>query len=160
VAFAALGVGVQFYALGSLPWVSLSLGFSFALYGAARKRIEIDSIGGLYVESILLLPLAGAYLLLVAVQGNSAFLQGSLASDGYLVLSGAITAIPLLLYVSAAKLLPLSTLGIIFFLTPTMQFISGLLLYQEPVNQTQWYGFFLIWFGLIIFVMSQIKARK
>ncbi len=155
VLLAFAGVICQFIALGYLPWVSLILGVSFALYGAIRKSMAIDAMAGLYVETVLMLPVALIVSIVLMHAGEAGFLTTGLSTDILLVVGGVVTAIPLLMYVKATRVLPMSTMGIMFFITPSMQLMIGLFLYHEVLERMQWLGFILIWCGLILFIFAQ-----
>lgn len=160
VALAALGVLNEVFAYGDVPWAALGVGISFAIYGAVRKATPIDAPSGLLLETALLAPCAAAWMLWLALQGHADFLHVNPATDVLLVLGGAVTAIPLLFYVGAARRLPLSTLGLLFYLTPSLQFAVGIFVYGEPFPPTRAITFVLVWVGLVIFVLGSKFGRS
>ena len=164
IGVAACGVAVLTWELGRLPWVSLVLCFSFASYGAVRKQIKVDSRIGFAVETALLFPIA--FLWLAWFQGTG---QGGWVGDyGWdwlvLPLAGPITAVPLILFALAAKRLKLATIGMMQYMTPTIQFLIAVLLFREPFGTVDAIAFGLIWTALVIFttdsVMGERKARR
>ena len=160
IALAAIGVLVLLLGEGVVPWVSLTLAFSFGLYGALRKYATADSAGGLFIETAVLAPVALAWVAWLAASGSGAFLAGRLSIDLLLIGAGAMTAVPLLCYVAGARRLPLATLGILFYLNPTLQFLLGTLLYGEPLSQMQIYAFIFIWTGIAVYVSESVLRRR
>ncbi|MEE4359901.1 MAG: EamA family transporter, partial [Pseudomonadales bacterium] len=137
--------------------------FSFGFYGLIRKRLAVDSLVGLTVESWLLLPLALAYLAVNAAAGRDAF-TASMGDALKLVFAGPITMLPLLCFAAAAVRLQLGTLGFFQYLAPSLQFVLAVLVFHEPVVTGQWYTFGLIWTALLLFTISavllQLRARR
>jgi chloramphenicol-sensitive protein RarD len=156
---AVIGVGILAASLRGFPWIALTLAGSFGTYGLIRKRTKIDSLIGLAVETALLAPIAGGYLLILGSEGVGAFGFQSISLDSYLILSGVVTAIPLILFVGAAKRLRLSTLGFLQFLTPTMHFLLAVLLFGEDFNLPHVICFTLIWLGLIIYTVDAFRRH-
>ncbi|MEA3290827.1 MAG: EamA family transporter RarD [Pseudomonadota bacterium] len=154
VALAFAGVTWQIVRLGELPWVGLTVGFSFALYGMLRKKVAADSATGLFIETLLLFPFGLGLVFWWHRQGTGSFLHIDTSTDLLLILGGAVTAIPLLLFAAGARRLPLATMGLLFYLTPTMQFLIGVLVYDEPLERARLYGFALIWAGLLVYTFS------
>jgi len=148
---AAAGVCWLTVESGRPPWVSLSLAASFGLYGLLRKLVGVGAVAGLTVETALLLPLALAYLVVAERRGALAFLSGSTGLDLLLLLAGPVTAIPLLLFAGAARRLPLTSLGFLQYLSPTLQFLLATLVYREPFTSVQAVAFGLIWAALLVF---------
>ena len=134
--------------------MSLVVGCSFAAYGALRKWVAADAASGLLVETMLLAPIALAWMVWLGAQGQAEFGSGSGRIDSLLVLGGVVTGTPLLLYVAAAKRLPLATVGLIFYLTPTLQFLLGAFAYGEPVGAGRLLTFVLIWVGLLVYTIE------
>lgn len=160
VAFAAAGVlwlGVQ---AGHLPWISLTLATTFGLYGLMRKLAPLGALVGLTVETALLLPLAAGFLGWRLASGRSAFLAGDVRLDALLVLAGPVTAIPLLFFAGAARRLPLTTLGFLQYLSPTVQFLLAVLLYREPFGRARAVAFVLIWTALTIFAVHSARRGQ
>jgi chloramphenicol-sensitive protein RarD len=157
VAVASLGVVWLTVGLGQLPWVSLSLAFSFGSYGLLRKLVPVGALLGLCVETLLLLPLALGYLVWASVSGRLAFGSGNLRLDVLLVLAGPLTAVPLLFFAAAARRLPLSTLGFLQYLSPTVQFLLAVFVYGEPLDAARAGAFAFIWAGLALFTAYTVR---
>lgn len=158
VGMAACGVAWLTLSLGTLPWVSLALAGSFALYGLLRKTMRAGPLAGLTFEMLLLL-LPG--VLLLNARGE---FQEVLVYDAktllFLALSGAMTAIPLLMFAAAARAVPLTVLGLLQYFAPTFQFLLGVFYYGEPFGWNQLYGYGLVWLGLLVFVAEGIASRR
>lgn len=160
VGFAAVGVIYVTVSNGALPWVALTLGFSFGIYGLVKKTAPLGSIQGLTIETgVLLLP-AACYLLYTAETGAAAFLHADIGTDLLLLGSGVITLIPLLLFASATQRIPLSLLGVVQYIAPTLQFLLGVLVYGEPFTQVQLLGFAIVWTALVIFSVEGLLTRR
>lgn len=164
IAVAAAGVGVLAHELGRPPWVSLFLCFSFASYGAVRKKVTVDSRIGFAVETALLFPVALVWLSWFQTTGQGGWV-GDYGWDWLtLPLAGPITAVPLILFALAAKRLRLATIGMMQYLTPTMQFLIAVLVFREAFGPVDAAAFGLIWTALVIFtadsVMGERKARR
>ncbi len=160
VAIAGAGVVYLFAARGVAPWVALTLGLSFAAYGALRKQAVSDSITGLFLETLLVAPVAWIYLGFVAAPGGG-FGDVSLSTDLLLVGAGIVTATPLILFVAAAKRLHYAAVGLLFYLTPTTQFVLGTVVYREPLHAAELVAFTCIWSALVLFgVHGYIVARR
>lgn len=161
VAIAACGVVWLTIQLGHLPWIALTLAFSFGGYGLVRKLAVVPSVQGLAVESGLLFIPALGYLLFAEFSGRGAFGHQSLQLDALLVFAGLITALPLILFAIGARSVPLSTIGVLQYLAPTLQLSVGVLLYDEPFSHAQAIGFGCIWFALAIYAADGLwRARQ
>ncbi|WP_304221233.1 EamA family transporter RarD [Gracilinema caldarium] len=158
VALAASGVLLMTIFSGVFPWISLALALSFGLYGYAKKKIDLTSLEGLASETLLLAPLAIGFLLFRQSHGNGAFSGGSIQIT-LLVSSGVITALPLLWFARAAKLLPLSTLGFIQFLSPTLQLALGVLVFGEAFPTRNIIAFAFVWAGVLLYSVSYIRRK-
>lgn len=158
VAVLIAGSGVLWLAVnsGQPPWIPLTLAFSFGLYGLLRKLAHVGALTGLAVETALLLPLAIGYLLFAGHTGQAAFLSGDRTLDVLLVLAGPVTAIPLLWFTGAARRLPLSTLGFLQYLSPTLQFLLAVALYGEPFTPAR-VAFACIWIALGVFAIHTLR---
>ena len=155
VTFAAAGVLWLTISLNAFPWVSLTLAISFALYGLIRKVAPASPLEGLRVETSVLLIPAVAFVLL---RGNaSENLTSDTATVILILLSGAVTGIPLLLFASSAKRIPLSILGILQYITPTIQFLLGVFAYNETFDSNRLIGYSIIWSGLVIFALDSFR---
>lgn len=150
VGIAVAGVLYLFVARDVAPWVALTLAISFAGYGALRKQAVSDSITGLFLETLLVAPAAWIYLGLLSAPGGG-FGDFSIGTDLLLVGAGVITATPLLLFVAAAKRLHYATVGLLFYLTPTMQFVLGVTLFGESLQRAELVGFACVWTALALF---------
>lgn len=151
VTLALLGVLNMVVQLGMLPWVSLALAGTFSIYGLLRKIAPVDGLIGLTVETLLLLPLALGYLLLVSVQGEGAFLAGNGRLDMLIMLSGWVTALPLLWFANSARRLRYTTVGFFQYLAPTCQFLLAVLAYNEPFTSVHLITFVCIWLALLLY---------
>ncbi len=149
VALAAIGVLNLVLAHGALPWVALALAFSFGFYGLLRKKARVDVMLGLTVETILLTPFALAFLFLLGADG--AFGRGNMGTDLLLAAAGIVTAVPLLCFLQATQRLPLSTVGLMQYLAPTLNFLLAVLLYGEPFTLPHLITFVCIWIALAIY---------
>ncbi len=158
---AAAGVLYLTVTYGRLPWIALGLAFSFGLYGLLKKVAPLGSLQGLTLETaILFLPALG-YLIFAETQGIGAFGHVAWSTSLLLALTGVITTIPLLLFASGARRIPLTTLGLLQYVAPTLQFLIGVLLYHEPFTQDRMIGFSIIWLALILYsVESFMQYRK
>lgn len=152
--FAAAGVAVQAALLGKMPWLGIGLMFSFGLYGLARKKMGIDSIAGLTLETILICPVALGFLLTWHIQGTGVFLHENPRQDLWLVLAAPVTAAPLLLFGVGAKGLPLSLMGFLQYSSPTVQMLVATLILGEELSVERIASFSLIWIGLLVFVIE------
>ncbi|HEY5762495.1 MAG TPA: EamA family transporter RarD [Rhodocyclaceae bacterium] len=150
-ALAALGVANQIVQVGALPWVALFLATTFALYGLLRKQLAIDPLTGLFVETLLLAPLALWYLAGLSASGELAFGQLGWRIDWLLVAAGLVTSLPLVLFAFGARRLRMATMGFLQYLAPTLMFGLGVLVYDEPFGAGRLTTFALIWAGLAIY---------
>ncbi|WP_433315209.1 EamA family transporter RarD [Micromonospora sp. CA-269861] len=161
----ALGIGASAVVVltvdyGRLPWLALTLAFSFAGYGLVKKRLGLPAAEGLFVESaVLALPALG-YLAWLTAKADLTFGHVSAGHTALLVLAGAATAIPLLLFAGAANRLPLSSLGTIQYLTPTLQLGFGVLIFHEPMPPARLAGFALVWLALIVFTADAVQTSR
>lgn len=161
VAIAACGVLWLTWQTGRLPWISLVLALSFGGYGLVRKLAVVPSVQGLAVESGLLFVPALAYLLWVEANGAGAFGHVGLHTDALLVFAGLITALPLILFAIGARSVPLSTIGILQYLAPTLQLCVGVLMFDEPFSHDQALGFGCIWLALGVYAVDGLwRARR
>jgi len=157
---AAAGVLYLNFAYGSLPWIALTLAFSFGLYGLVKKTAPLGSLYGLTLETGLLFLPALLYLLYSETTRQGAFLHSGAISDALLVGAGLMTTIPLLMFASAARRIPLSLVGILQYIAPTLQFLLGVLVYGEPFTHTQFIGFGIVWLALILFGVEGYLATR
>ncbi|MNJ87799.1 EamA-like transporter family protein [compost metagenome] len=148
---AALGVAWLTWENGHLPWIGLTLGLTFGTYGLLRKTAKLGALEGLSLETLLLFPLAVLALAVMAWNGSNSFIHAPATSQWLLVAAGPITAIPLLLFATAARRIPLSTLGLLQYITPTLQLLVGVWLYHEPFSAARLLGFAAIWIALALY---------
>ena len=160
VLLAAAGVMIMVVGFGRVPWVSLILAGSFGAYGLIRKRIAVDSITGLYIETMLLLPFALLWLGALYAQQQAVFLLDNLRTDALLMGCGVITVLPLVLFTMGARRLKLGTLGLIQYLTPTLHLLTGVFLFNEPFNQANLVTFACIWAGLALYTADILRAQR
>ena len=163
--WAALGVGALAVAVltvdyGRLPYLALTLAFSFAGYGLVKKRLGLPAAEGLFVESAVLALPALAYLGWLVRRGESTFGHVSAGHTVLLVLAGAATAIPLLLFAGAANRLPLSALGMLQYVAPILQLGCGVLIFHEPMPPARLAGFTLVWLALIVFTADAVRHSR
>jgi len=155
IAMASAGVLYLTFGYGTLPWIALILAFSFGLYGFVKKTAPLGPLYGLTLETgILFLP-AAAFLLYSGLAGQGAFLPRDLRTDLLLVAAGIVTVAPLLFFASAVQRTALSTVGVLLYINPSIQFLLGVFLYHEPFNQARLIGFGIVWAALILFVLDQ-----
>ena len=160
IALAALGVAWLSWQSGHVPWIALFLAATFGAYGLLRKTAALGALEGLSFETMVLFPLAAAYLAWLSVQGENVFLTTTSATTRWLLLaSGPITAIPLLLFASGARQIPLSILGLLQYLAPTIQFLLGVLLFKEAFTADRLVGFAMIWTALALFAGEGLLRR-
>ncbi|HEY5102577.1 MAG TPA: EamA family transporter RarD [Steroidobacteraceae bacterium] len=151
VALAALGVTYLTLETGELPWICLTLGFSFATYGLIRKIVHVEALAGLATETLLLMPLALGYLIWCEAAGSAALGHASLEIDALLIGSGPVTATTLFLFAYSARRIPLSTLGVLNYIAPTLQLACGVFIFHEPFGRAHAIGFALIWTALLLY---------
>lgn len=151
VGLAFAGVVLQLIHFGSLPWIALVLAGSFALYGLFRKKLATDAIGGLFIESLLLMPLALLYWSQFANSPYADLTQNPLSLNLWLVAAGVVTTVPLLCFIAAAKRLQLSTMGFFQYIGPSFMFIFGVFLYNEPLDPSKLLTFGFIWTALCLY---------
>jgi chloramphenicol-sensitive protein RarD len=153
VAIGLAAVGVVFLTLGfgAFPWIALSLALTFGFYGLLRKTAPLGSLEGLALETGLLSVLGLAYLVYLEAAGLASFGHAGIATNLLLALTGVVTAFPLLLFGYAARRVSLATVGILQYIAPTLQFLLGVLVYDEPFTRQRLLGFAVIWLALLIY---------
>jgi len=154
VGVAALGVLWLTLLAGQLPWIGLALASTFGCYGLLRKMAVLDALAGLALETTLLLPAAAGYLLWLARTGGSAWSGAGLELRALLVAAGPITAVPLLSFAAGARRIPLSLVGILQYLGPTLQLLLGVWVFREPFAKPKLLGFALIWLAVLLFSLE------
>jgi chloramphenicol-sensitive protein RarD len=160
IGVAALGVAWLTWQAGTVPWVALALAISFGGYGLLRKTAALGALEGLSFETMVLFPLAAAYVVWLSVHGQNAFINtDSNTTRGLLVAAGPITAIPLVLFAAGARKIPMSVLGLLQYLSPTMQFLLGVWLFHEAFTAARLVGFVLIWLALALYAAEGLLNR-
>ncbi len=161
IAVLIAGVGVAVLAAGEIQtlWISLTLALSFAFYGLVRKLTPVPPAVGLAIETALLGFPALAYLGWLSAQGTLAFGQSPMMTLG-LIGTGAVTSIPLMLFASAARSLPMVTLGLMQYIAPSLQFLAGIFLFGEKLSPERWASFLLIWVALALFVWDSLRGMR
>ena len=160
VGLAGAGVLQQAVGLDAPPWIALFLATTFALYGLVRKLAPVSPIPGLAVETLLLAPAALAYLAWLSLRGGGAFPAGAPGTSALLLASGAVTAIPLLLFAAAARRLPLSTLGFFQYIGPTLTLVVAVGVFGEPFTRRHAVTFGFIWAALLLFSLSSATGWR
>ena len=146
--------------LGTPPYVALSLASTFGLYGYIKKKANVEAIDSLFIETILATPIALGYLLYLNSTGGNSFGAHGLSHAVWLASAGIITAVPLAMFGAAAIRIPLSTLGFIQYIGPTLQYIVGLYAFHEPMSQNRFMGFVLTWIAIAIISYDALRHRK
>lgn len=160
VAFAFSGVLWLTLAYGTLPWIGLALAASFGSYGLVKKKATLPSLEGLALETAVLVLPAVLYLGVLNRSGDGEFLHSGPTTDLLLAAGGVVTVVPLLLFATAVRRVPLSVIGILQYIAPTIQFLLGVFAFQEPFTLTQLTGFGLVWLGLIVFTLDSVRPRQ
>lgn len=145
---------------GRLPWVALLVAFSFAAYGFLKKKADLGAFEGLGMETAILFPVALAFLIALQLRGDLSFGHEGPANIALLMGTGVVTAIPLLLFGAAATRLSLTTIGLLQYLGPVIQFIVGLTIFGEDMTSARWAGFVLVWLALVIFTADALNNRR
>lgn len=156
VMVAAMGVLVITVEFGKIPWIAFSLALTFALYGLVKKMVKLDSMVALGMETLMVTPIALIYLMFLQTAGQSSLRQISLATLVLLLCAGIITALPLYWFAQGAKRIPLSMMGFIQYLSPSITLLLGVFLFKEPFTRTHILSFGLIWAALILYTVSSM----
>ena len=154
---AVVGLTIEY---GRPPWVALVLAFSFGSYGLAKKKAGAGAVESLTFETLVLAPIALGYILFLTARGDAEFGTNGSVHVALLVSTGIVTAIPLICFGAAATRVSLTTLGLLQYLAPTLQFALGVLLFHEPMPTMRWIGFGLVWVALVIFTAESINHRR
>ena len=161
IGVAALGVAWLTWQAGTVPWIALFLALSFGGYGLLRKTAALGPLEGLSFETIVLFPLAAGYVIWLTVHGQNVFINtASDTTRWLLIMAGPLTAIPLLLFATGARKIPLSILGLLQYLSPTLQFLLGVWLFKEAFSADRLVGFVLIWSALALFAGEGLLRRQ
>ena len=157
VALAACGVAWLTWQTGHLPWYALSLALTFALYGLLRKTSPLGPLEGLALETLLVAPLAVPWLVWWTVSANGVLLRGDDVLTFWILLAGPLTALPLMLFAAAARRLRLATLGLMQYVSPTLQLACGVFFFQEPFDADKLVGFAFIWVALAVYTAQVLR---
>ena len=160
VAIGAIAVVVLTVDYGRLPWIALLVAFSFATYGFLKKKANLGAFEGLGMETLIVSPVAVAFLIALQLRGELTFGHEGAANTALLIGTGVVTAIPLLLFSAAATRLTLTTIGLLQYLGPILQFIFGLTVFDEDMSDARWVGFILVWLALAIFTADAVHSRR
>jgi chloramphenicol-sensitive protein RarD len=163
VAIGFIAVGVLTYSYGKLPWIALTLAFSFGLYGFVKKRVgpKVDAATSLSVETMVLAPFAAATMIYLAASGTATLTTQGPGHFWLLLASGVITAVPLLFFGASARRLPMTTIGLLQYFAPLLQFILALLVFKEAMTLDRWIGFGVVWLALLVLTVDILRtARK
>jgi chloramphenicol-sensitive protein RarD len=160
VGIAAVAVGVLTVDYGRPPWIALSLALTFALYGLMKKLVRAEAAPGLFVETLLVAVPAIVVLAVLQSDGEARFAHAGAGHAALLVGSGIATAIPLLLFAAAARRIPLSTIGLLQYVTPLMQLAIGVFVYDEPMPPARLAGFAIVWVALAVFTADMLRHAR
>ncbi|MBQ4814422.1 chloramphenical resistance permease RarD [Pseudoalteromonas luteoviolacea] len=160
VLLASTGVVIQLITFGSFPYIALSLACSFAIYGLLRKKMAVESLPGIFIESLILLPLALGYWFFLAPSATSNMFDNTLSLNALLIAAGIVTTLPLLSFTAAAKRLPYSTLGFFQYIGPSLMFILAVMFYGEEFDIERVITFAFIWGALLLFSLDSLRASK
>ena len=160
VGIALVAVAVLTISYGALPWISLTLGFSFGMYGLLKKLANVGSTDSLVIETAALAPFALALMGVWEAQGRAAFVLDGWQISVLLLLLGPVTALPLLAFGGAATRIPLSTLGVLQYITPILQFAIGVFIFNEAMPASRWLGFVFVWSALVIFSTDAYRHSR
>lgn len=156
---AFIGVASMVYSFGKIPWVSLTLAFTFALYGLLKKFLPVSALTSIMLETLLITPLALVYEYSLWQQGVSFYASGNLQVIMMLTGAGVVTAIPLLLFTAGARLLPLKIIGFLQYISPTLTLLIGVFVYNEAFTASHLLAFGWIWAALLLFIVSQLRSN-
>lgn len=158
---AAIGVSILIISYGQIPWIAIGLALSFGIYGLLKKQIVLDATRGLVIETMFILPVAIIYYIYLYFQGNMSFLHVDMKTNLFLIGTGIVTAIPLILFATGAQNIPLYLIGFIQYISPTMTLVLGVIVYHESFGGIELISFSFIWLALLIFSVSTIlEVRK
>ena len=160
IGLAGLALLNEIILLGGMPWVSLFLAATFGTYGLVRKQIPVDALSGLWLETLVMLPVCFAYALWQAQSGHAVFVLDDLSTASWLMGAGVLTALPLIAFAAATQRLNLATVGMLMYINPTMQFLTAIYIFGEPLQTGKLITFALIWLGLAIFSVSMWKKMR
>jgi chloramphenicol-sensitive protein RarD len=160
LAIATCGVALLVVRFGEVPWVALALAVTFGSYGLLRKKSTLGSLSGLTLETTLMLPLALGFILWRHAEGAGALGNVGGVQTTYIIASGIVTAVPLLLFAQGARLIQLSTVGLLQYIAPSVQFAIGVLVYAEPMPPERMWAFGMIWTALALYSADSLRAAQ
>ncbi len=160
IALAVAGLLNEIVTLGGLPWVSLFLAGTFGTYGLVRKQVPVDALPGLWLETLVMLPLCFAYAAWQAQVGHTVFVLDAPSTTPWLFGAGILTALPLIAFAAATQRLKLATVGMLMYINPTMQFVTAIYVFGEPLHTGKLLSFALIWLGLLVFSWSAWQKNR
>lgn len=157
-----VAVGVLTYSYGKLPWIALTLAFSFGLYGFVKKRVgpKVDAVTSLSVETLVLAPFAAATMIYLAATGTATLTTQGPGHFWLLLASGVITAVPLLFFGASARRLPMTTIGLLQYFAPVLQFILALVVFREAMTLDRWIGFGVVWLALAVLTVDMLGTAR
>jgi chloramphenicol-sensitive protein RarD len=163
--WAAVGIGFVAVAVltvsyGKLPWIALTLAFSFGLYGFVKNRVgpKVDAVTSLSVEAMVLSPLAGVTMVVLGATGTATLATQGPGHFWLLAASGVLTAVPLLFFGASARRLPLTTIGLLQYVAPMLQFVVALVIFQEAMTTDRWIGFGVVWLALLVLTVDMLRT--
>jgi chloramphenicol-sensitive protein RarD len=160
VGLGTVAVGVLTVAYGGLPWIALVLAFSFGTYGLLKKVLNMGAVESLSAETAMLAPVAGIYLAVLLLNGTSGMVGEGADMTLLLASTGFVTVVPLLLFGAAATRIPLTWIGLLQYSAPVLQFLIGVVVYDEPMPASRWVGFSLVWCALIVLAADSLLAFR
>ena len=160
VAIVAAGVTLKAAAVGGLPWIAATLAVTFGLYGVIRKRLGVDAIMGMFIETMILVPAAIGYLVWMVAGGKVIFFGGGAVGVMLAIFAGVITVVPLVLYHAGNRALPIIVASLLFYINPTTQMLIGLFHFDVPLPAREWAVFALIWAGLVLYFATRPRAQN
>ncbi|UVJ41664.1 EamA family transporter RarD [Arthrobacter sp. CJ23] len=157
-----IAVGVLTVSYGKLPWIALVLAFSFGIYGFVKKRVgpRVDALTSLTVETVVLAPLAGATMIVLGITGAATLSSNGPGHFWLLASSGIITAVPLLFFGASARRLPMTTIGLLQYFAPVLQFIVALVAFHETMTLDRWIGFGIVWLALLLLTVDMLRNAR
>jgi len=157
-----VAVGVLTFSYGQLPWIALILAFSFGLYGFVKKRVgpKVDALTSLSVETVVLAPFAAITMVVLGVSGAATLTTHGSGHFWLLVASGVITAVPLLFFGASARRLPMTTIGLLQYFAPILQFIVALTVFNETMTMARWIGFCVVWLALVLLTIDMLRTTR
>ena len=159
ILFATVGSLYYIFSAEIFPWLGFILGFSFSFYGLARKAMKTSAVPGLYIETLLLLPVVVIFAIWMYSNQEVSFMNIDLSTNILLILAGFVTVIPLVFYTLGIKMMSMTTSGILFFINPSLHFLIGYFLFDEYVDVNQLIGFFGVWIGLVMYSYALIRNK-